>query len=222
MAERRFYKELRRLQKVANQRMVRLEQADVKSPAYLAVQAQLEILGKRTKGDRGRRFSETGKATYNEMEIQMKILRKFIDEDVTSTVAGAKKYQKDVWESANKNQRLSEAGISKNDWLNFWASLPDHKDRLYGSEQYVAMIRAYTIKRDKLLKMSDEDREKLIEDGELTEDQLNNFIDDAFDVEEIADEIEASKNLKSAYKKLGLSMSEVKTAKIKKKKKSKV
>ncbi len=221
MAERRFYKELRRLQKVANQRMVRLEQADIKSPAYLAVQAQLEILGKRTKGDRGRRFSETGKATYNEMEIQMKILRKFVDEDVTSTVAGAKKYQKDVWESANKNQRLSEAGISKDDWLNFWASLPDHKDRLYGSEQYVAMIRAFTIKRDKLLKMSDADREKLIEDGELTEDQLNNFIDDAFDVEEIADEIEASKNLKSAYKKLGLSMSEVKTAKIKKKNKSK-
>lgn len=220
MAERRFYKELRRLQKVANQRMVRLEQADIKSPAYLAVQARLEILGKRTKGDRGRRFSETGKATYNEMEIQMKILRKFI-ENVTSTVAGAKKYQKDVWESANKNQRLSEAGISKNDWLNFWASLPDHKDRLYGSEQYVAMIRAYTIKRDKLLKMSDKDRENLIEDGELSEDQLNNFIDDAFDVEEIANEIEASKDLKSAYKKLGLSMSEVKTAKIKKKKKSK-
>lgn len=219
MAERRFYKELRRLQKVANQRMVRLEQADIKSPAYLAVQAQLEILGKRTKGDRGRRFSETGKATYNEMEIQIKILRKFIDEDITSTVSGAKKYQKDVWESANKNQRLSEAGISKDDWLNFWASLPDHKDRLYGSEQYVAMIRAYTIKRDKLLKMTDKDREKLIEDGELTEEQLNNFIDDAFDVEEIADEIEASKNLKSAYKKLGLSMSEVKTVKIKKKKK---
>lgn len=218
MAERRFYKELRRLQKVANQRMVRLEQADIKSPAYLAVQAQLEILGKRTKGDRGRRFSETGKATYNEMEIQMKILRKFVDEDVTSTVAGAKKYQKDVWESANKNQHLSEAGISKDDWLTFWASLPDHKERLYGSEQYVAMIRAFTIKRDKLLKMTDKDREKLVEDGELTEEQLNNFIDDAFDVEEIADEIETSKNLKSAYKKLGLSMSEVKTAKIKKKK----
>ena len=84
------------------------------------------------------------------------------------------------------------------------------------------MIRAFTIKRDKLRKMSDEDREKLIENGELTEEQLDNFIDDAYDVEEIADEIEASKNLKSAYKKLGLSMSEVKTAKIKKKKKSKV
>ena len=197
MANKRFYAELRLMQKAANQRMVRLEQAGIKSPAYLAVQAKLEVLGKRTKGDRGRRFSETGKATYNEMEIQKKILEQFLYGDVTSTVKGAKQYEKDVWETANKNQKLSEAGISKDDWLNFWASMPDRKDRLYGSEQIVAILRSFMIKRN---------------EGIIDED--------AFSVEEIADEIQASKNLKDAYKKLGLSPTEVRQAKIKKKAKA--
>lgn len=214
----RFYAELRLMQKAANQRMVRLEHAGIKSPAYLAVQAKLEVLGKRTKGDHGRRFSETGKATYNEMEIQKKILEQFLYGDVTSTVKGAKQYEKDVWETANKNQKLSEAGISKDDWLNFWASMPDRKDRLYGSEQIVAIVRSFTIKRSELMKLSDEERQKMIKAGEISKEALDNLIDeDAFSVEEIADEIQASKNLKDAYKKLGLSSTEVRKAKIKKK-----
>lgn len=188
----RFYAQLRLKEKAANERMRQLEKAGLNSPAYQAVQAKLEVLGKQTKGDRGRRFSETGKATYNEMEILDKILNEFLDYS-TSTLKGARKYEREVWESANANYKLSEAGITRDEWLEFWRSMPDRKDRLYGSSQIVAMVRAYSMKNAKL-----EDDNKM-------------------SVEEIAEEIQASENLKDAYNKLGLSFKEVQTAKIKRK-----
>lgn len=186
----RFYKELRLKEKAANERMRQLELRGIKSPAYLSVQAQLEMLGKRTKGKRGRRFSETGKATYNEMEILTKMLDEFLGQQ-TSTIKGAKQYERDIWETANKNQRLADAGISKKDWLDFWASMPDRKERLYGSSQIVAMIRSYTIKN-----------------GRLSDDQK-------MSPQEIAKEIQNSKDLKSAYNALGLTRQEVNAARIK-------
>lgn len=189
----RFYKELRLKEKAANERMRQLELRGIKSPAYQSVQAQLEMLGKRTKGDRGRRFSETGKATYAEMEVLNKMLDEFLKQQ-TSTIKGAKEYERDVWETANKNQKLAEAGISKKEWLDFWASMPDRKERLYGSSQIVAMLRSYTIKN-----------------GKVKDDQK-------MTVQEIADEIQNSKDLKSAYKALGLSRQEVNSARIKVKK----
>lgn len=187
----RFNNELRLKEKAANERMRQLEKRGLNSPAYQSVQAQLEILGKQTKGNRGRRFSETGKATYNEAELLNKILDNFLYEQSTSTVKGAKEYQVDVWESANENNKLSEAGISKDDWLHFWESMPDKKDRMYGSSQIVAMMRAYSMKNNKL-----DDQDKMT-------------------VEEIANEIQNSKNLKSAYKALGLNYDEVSNARIK-------
>ena len=191
----RLYKDLRLKEKAANERMRQLELAGIKSPAYQRAQAQLEILGKRTKGDRGRRFSETGKATYNEKEMLDKILNEFLYENETSTLRGAKAYMDEVWDSANKNQKLSEAGITRDEWLKFWENMPSKKDRIYASEQYVAMIRAYTKKNGQL-----EDMDKMT-------------------IEEITAEIEASKDLKSAYKALGLTTKEVSAAKIKRKKK---
>lgn len=192
----RVDRDLRLMQKAANERMRQLEKRGIKSPAYLAVQAQLEILGKQTKGQRGRRFSETGKGTYADIELQKKILSEFLAQQ-TSTIKGAKQYEKDVWETANKNNKLSEAGISRQDWLDFWAAMPDRKDRLYGSNQIVSIIRAYSLKNGKL-----KDKDKMT-------------------MQEIADEIQASKDLKSAYKSLGLKPSEVIKArpKIKRKKK---
>lgn len=190
MANVRLYKELRLKEKAANERMRQLEKAGIKSPAYQAVQAELEILGKSTKGNRGRRFSETGKATYNEMEVLNKILNEFLYEHKTSTIAGAKEYERDIWETANKNGKLSSIGVTRDEWLSFWESMPDKKDRLYGSGQLVAMMRAYTIKNNEL---DDEDK---------------------MSMQEIADEIQASKNLKDAYKKLGITTSEVSAAKI--------
>lgn len=191
MANVRFYKELRLKEKAANERMRQLEKAGIKSPAYQAVQAKLEVLGKQTRGDRGRRFSETGKATYNEMEIVNKILDEFLYEQKTSTVKGAKEYERDVWESANENNKLADAGISRKDWLDFWASMPDKKERLYGSNQIVAIVRAYSMKNGKL-----SDNNKM-------------------SMQEIADEIQASKNLKNAYNQLGLTYKEVQSARIK-------
>lgn len=188
--EKRLYKELRLKEKAANERMRQLEKAGIKSPAYLAVQAQLEVLGKATKGDRGRRFSESGRATYNEKELLNKILNDFLYEQKTSTLAGARKYERDVWETANKNGKLSAIGVTRDEWLSFWESMPDKKERLYGSSQIVAMMRAYTIKNNEL-------------------DDMNKM-----SMQEIADEIQASKNLKDAYKKLGISSSEVSAAKI--------
>ncbi len=190
MAQKRFYSELRLMQKAANERMRQLEKRDIKSPAYQALQAKLEVLGRATKGSRGRRFSETGRATYNEMEIQKKILEEFLGQE-TSTVTGAKQYYEDVWTSANKNNRLDEAGISRDDWLAFWEAMPDKKDRLYGSSQIVAMVRAYSMKNGKL-----EDSDKM-------------------SMQEIAEEIQASKNLKDAYNKIGISYKEAQSARIK-------
>lgn len=187
----RLYSDLRLKEKAANERMRQLEKAGIKSPAYLNVQAKLEVLGKATKGDRGRRFSETGRATYNEKELLSKILDEFLYNEKTSTLSGAKEYERNVWESANKNNKLAAAGISRDDWLSFWQAMPDRKERIYGSTQIVAMMRAYSMKNAKL-----EDENKL-------------------SVQEIADEIQNSKNLKSAYRALGLTPSEVTTARIK-------
>lgn len=188
MAERRFYASLRQKAKQANQRMLRLEKEGIKSPAYQAAQAKLEMLGKRSANGRSRRFSETGKATYNEMEMMSKILDDFLNDNKTSTVKGARQYYEDVWGGANKNNKLAEAGITKEEWFDFWESMPDKKDRVYGSEQIVAMVRAYKNKEGEL-----EDSDKMT-------------------MAEIAEEIEASRNLKSAYKSLGLSAEEVANA----------
>ena len=186
----RKYESLRLKAKAANERMRQLEKQGIKSPAYQSVQAKLEILGKRTKGDRGRRFSETGRATYNEMEVLNKILDEFL-EAKTSKLSGAKEYERDVWETANKNNKLTEAGITRDDWLEFWRNMPDKKDRLYGSEQIVSIVRAYSMKNGKL-----EDTDKM-------------------NMQEIAEEIQNSKDLKSAYRAMGLSYKEVKAARIK-------
>lgn len=192
----RVDKELRLLQKAANERMRQLEKRGINSPAYQAVQAQLEILGKRTKGERGRRFSETGRGTYADIELQKKMLREFLAAK-TSKVKGAKDYENSVWNTANENMKLDAAGITRKQWLDFWAAMPDRKDRLYGSEQIVSIVRAYSIKNGKL---KDKDR---------------------MSVEEIAAEIQASENLSDAYKKLGLGYKEVKSARVKTGKKKK-
>ena len=57
-----YYSDLRTLAKRANQRMRELEKRDAQSPAYQAVQAKLEMLGKRASASKGRRFSESGRA----------------------------------------------------------------------------------------------------------------------------------------------------------------
>ena len=184
MANKRFYADLRSKAKRANQRMLRLEREGITSAAYQAAQAKLEVLGRQASGDKGRRFSESGKATYNEMRLQSMILDEFLNA-VTSTVSGTKQYYEDVWETSNEEYDLDEAGITKEEWLDFWDNMPDRKERLYGSDQIIAIIRAYEIKNGDL-----KDKDKMT-------------------MEEIANEIQSSRSLKAAYKNLGLSSKEV-------------
>lgn len=189
MANVRFYNDLRLLQKRANQAMVRLERLGIQSPAYQAAQAKLEVLGKQTQGNRGRRFSETGKATYNEYEYQKRILEDFLGMS-TRTQQGAKQWVEDVWQGAlksDKDLKLQEAGITRDEWLDFWANMPaNHKDRAFGSEVIVKMLRTYTYKNQQM-----NDEQKL-------------------SMAEIAEAIQNASSVKSAYSSLGINYKDVK------------
>lgn len=189
MAYQRMYNDLRLLAKKANQAMVRLERLGIETPAYQAVQAKLEILGKQTKGTRGRRFSETGKATYNEYEAQKKILTEFLNMK-TRTQAGAKQWVENVWQGAldsDKGLLLREAGITRDQWLEFWSNMPsNHKERFLGSEQIVKLMRTY-----------------LYKNRELADDQK-------MSIAEIADAIKKSESVTEGYKQLGLTYKDIK------------
>ena len=169
--------ELRLMQKKANERMRQLEIKGIKSPAYQAVQAKLELLGKQRKGDRGRRFSETGKGTYNERQMQKRFLREFLEAD-TSTLKGAKDYYDRVWETAQKNNKLADAGISRDQWFNFFENMPDKKrDRMFYSQQ-VKIFKAFMRKNG-----------ELVDEGKIT-------------IEDIADSIQESEKLNEVFSNL--------------------
>ena len=188
MANIRYYTDLRTLQKRANQAMVRLEHMEIKSPAYQAIQAKLEVLGRQASGDRGRRFSETGKATWNEYQMQKALLEDFLSMK-TRTQAGAKQWIEDVWASAQSNEDLllNEAGVSRDQWLDFWQNMPsNHKDRLLGSDVYVTVLRTYTYKNRELA-----DEQKM-------------------SAEEIANAVRQAGDVKEAYKALGITYKDVK------------
>ena len=188
MANKRYYNDLRLLQKRANQAMKRLERMEIQSPAYKAVQGQLEILGRQQRGDIGRRFSESGMATWNEYQVQKSILEGFL-EMKTRTQKGAKQWVEDIWQGAQQNEalQLKESGITKKDWFEFWHNMPsNHKDRILGSDVIVKMLRTYTYKNRNL-----KDDQKL-------------------SVAEIADAINQAKNVKEAYKALGITYKDVK------------
>ena len=182
--QKRFFKELRLKEKRANERMRQLELADINSPALQAVQAKLEMIGKQKKGDRGRRFSETGRATYAESEYLNKILDEFLGAK-TSKLSQAKQYYEDMWQSANTNDQLSNAGITKEQWLDFWENMPDKKkDRMYYSQQ-VKIFKAFMRKNG-----------KLIDEGKMT-------------VADIAESIQNAETLSDALGKLNVTLQEV-------------
>ena len=187
MAQKRYYKDLRTLAKRANQRMVELEKRGMKTGAYEAVQGFLEMAGNKKKRATGRRFSETGKATYNEYELMKKFLNRFLDAK-TSTVTGTKKFYNDVWEGARKNLNIDAYGISRDEYMEIWENLPNKKkDRLYGSGTIIKMVSTK-------LRKGREDAQ----DG------------DRMSVAEIIDEIQASKNTKDAYNRLGINYRDMK------------
>ena len=167
----RAYEDLRLMSKRANQAMVRLERLGINTPAYEAVQAKLEILGKTASGSRGRRFSESGKATWQEYQMLKSVLNQFLTAK-THSERGAKQWVKNIWESAESNAdlKLKEAGITRDQWLEFWKSMPaNHKDRVFSSEVIVDLMRTYTIKNRRKTddqKMSMSEIARAIQDAE--------------------------------------------------------
>ena len=184
-----YYADLRKLSKVANQRMRELEKRGAVSPAYQSVQAELDMLGKRSLSARGRRFSESGMATYTQYESLMSILNKFVNKQTTSTVRGFNKYKESVWQGALKSEKISadleRAGITKDQWFAMWQSLPDKNNRAYDSEEYINTLVTYNMKHQ----------------------------NENFDVSELMKDFEATTDLKSAYAGLGLSYKDFEHAK---------
>lgn len=175
----RFDPELRLMQKKANERMRQLEKQDINSPAYQAIQAKLEILGRKTKGDRGRRFSETGKGSYNEIEMQKRYLKEFL-EAKTSTLTGAKDYYDRVWETAQNNldNNIAAAGITREQWFEFFENMPDSKkDRMFYSEQVKIFTAVMKVNGD------------LIDENKITIEDIADAIQDADRLNEVFDNI---------------------------------
>lgn len=178
----KFYADLKAKAKRANQRLVRLERQGKKSPAYLAAQAKLEILGRQTGADIGRRFSETGKATYNQYQAISKVLDEFLAQK-TSTVKGFNSYIDKVWQSAIKSEKvaidLNKAGITKEQWFEMWSALPDKTKRNFDSSEYIEALALYNVKNGE------------VRGGE-------------FDVSEMIKDFEKQKDLSSAKDAIGL------------------
>ena len=183
----KYNAKIKRLAKRANQRMVEMEKHGYKSPAYKAVQASLEMMGRRSNKATGRRFSETGKGTENELRQQLAELQRFLGSK-TSTVTGYKQYRKDVYEGADKEYNLKGAGISQDDFEYLWEELPDkEQDRKYYAAFYIEVLEAYEMK---------------VKSGEIKEENRLNITD-------MLRILEGSKDLKSALKEIGLKISDI-------------
>ena len=186
MAYKRFYKDLKAMAKRANQRMVELERRGLNTGAYNKVQGYLEMMGAKKKKATGRRFSETGKATYNEYQTMKKFLSRFL-EAKTSTVTGTKKFYDKVWQTANERMNLVERGITKDEYMKIWETLPDdNRDRVYGSDTIINIVSTTLNKGTKK------------KNGE------------ALTVEEIVTKIQNSSRVKDAYKSLGITYKDIK------------
>lgn len=179
--------EIRRLAKRANQRFVEMESRGIKSPAYKAAQSALEMMGRRSDKAGGRRFSETGKGTENELRQMKSELEKFLNQQ-TSTVSGYKKYRKEVYKGADKEYHLIEAGISQEQFEELWEELPDREqDRMYYAAYYIQIMETYEMK---------------VKSGEIKKENTLTITD-------MVRILEGSKSLKEALSQLGISAQDI-------------
>lgn len=196
--ERFFDKNLKRLAKKANRRMRELEAKGYKSPAYKAVQAQLEMMGIRKSRAKGRRFSESGKATdQNDLRQQLSVIEKFLNSK-TSTRTGYEEYRQNIFESASKTYDFDKYGISQSDYEELLESLPDEtSDRQYYISYYIEVMEAYTVKmeRDKANAGTFKEVER-IEENKLSIDDIVKIMD-------------SSKDYKTALSNIGLTIKDI-------------
>lgn len=183
----RFDSELRKMAKRANQRMVRLEKAGMNTPALMQAQAILEMMGRKSTTAKGRRFSETGRGTENEIRQQKAAIERFLNAR-TSTVSGTQSMKREIYNTANKNYNLEEAGISEEDYFELWENLPDEAERKYYAAYYIEVLEAYQMKLD---------------EGEIKrENELT--------ITDMLRMMEGSKNYKEALASIGLTVQDVK------------
>ena len=181
--ERFFDKNLKRLAKKANRRMRELEAKGYNSPAYKAVQAQLEMMGVRKTTAKGRRFSESGKATdQNDLRQQLSVIEKFLN-GKTSTRTGYEEYREKIYESASKSYDFEKYGISQSDYEELLESLPDEtSDRQYYISYYIEVMEAYTVKLERDKANADTFKEvERIEENKLSIDEIVKIMDSAKD-----------------------------------------
>lgn len=149
MAQKRLFAEFNKSAKLANQQMRRIEKQGIDSPAYRAVQAQLEMMGIKKTSAQGRRFPEGRKLSYNEMEAYKRALDAY-REAKTYSVSGAKKASSEAWKTANERYNLEEHGVTKQDFSQFWKNFPEKGKRPFGSEVVMELIENYTKKNGQL------------------------------------------------------------------------
>ena len=169
----------------ANKRMAQLEKNNALSPAYKSAQSRLEMLGARNNKNTGRRFKESGNfKSKKEAEQYENILKNFMNQD-TSTLKGYKEYRNQVIESARERFQYADFGISDDEYLKIWESLPDDEnERVFGSDTVIAIIEVMSVKQKNIKR----------------ENQLT--------IEEIVEKIQSAKTVKGALKKLGITISE--------------
>ena len=167
----------KRMAKAANERIRQFEKRDMYSPAVLKVKAQLTMSGRR-------RFTETGKAASKEAaEAEKRILKQFLEKDKTGTVKGYKEYRQDILKTAEEKYDLAGSGVTKDQYLEMWASLDDDKSkRAFGSDVYIAILKTATKKYG---------------------------ADNMPDIKQMVEKMESAKSYKGALKAIGLKPSEV-------------
>lgn len=193
----KYSAEIKRLAKRANQRMVEMESRNMKSPAYKAVQSALEMMGRRSDKAGGRRFSENGKGTENELRQMKKELERFLGHQ-TSTVKGYKEYRKNVYEGADKIYKLKDSGITQEQFEEMWENVPDkERDRFHYAVFYYQIMETYELKLKK---------------GELRDKKTGEILtnENALTITDLMRIVEGSENLKTALDEIGISIKDIK------------
>lgn len=195
--------EMRRLAKLANQRIRELERKQPNAPALRAVQASLEQMGRRGTGQTGRRFSETGKATVTQMHAIMKELDRFINYK-TSTATGAKELKEEVWNSADGKYNLSSRGVSKDDYYDIWQDMPNkEKDRILSSDVIIEIVGTVLMKEREL-------KEAINKETDLEKRrELEKEYENRVPVRDLVAAIKDKADIKSAYNTAGITYKDV-------------
>lgn len=206
-----YSNELRKLAKAMNQRMVELEKRGFKSPAYQAVQARLEALGRTAKTAQGRRFSESGYFANKNEAAQVEAILKRFKTQQTSTLKGYRRYRADVLEGLQKRYEYKQYGMTDDDMMDFWEAMPDdERDRMYGSDETFMIVSKFLIdkkqRKAEADKMTKAEKRKKLKGMSSEEKEEQAYIQrlDTYTMQEIVDIIQRQKSLTDALDALGI------------------